>query len=71
MAQAQTDRLPYDIGYEAYHLRKHYSENPYVESDWRHNEWWLGWSSCSESDPGTWDDTADDFSASFKAGKAN
>lgn len=27
-------RLPYDIGAEVYQQRKHYSENPYTESDW-------------------------------------
>ena len=59
----------YDIGAEAYHQLKHYSENPYAKNDWRHNEWWLGWDSFRESDPDTWDDAADDFSAEFKASK--
>lgn len=65
----QSERLPYDIGAEAYHQLKHYSENPYAKNDWRHNEWWLGWDSFRESDPDTWDDAADDFSAEFKASK--
>lgn len=34
----QSDRLPYDIGAEAYYQRKHYSENPYAEGNWQHNE---------------------------------
>ena len=62
----EANRLPYDIGAEAYQLRKHYSENPYPQGDWRHEEWWLGWNSFTESDPDTWDDAADDFSESFK-----
>lgn len=45
------DRLPYDIGAEAYYSRKLPDDNPYAESDWRYNEWWLGWSSSEQSDP--------------------
>jgi len=37
-------RLPYDEGTEAYYNRKLPEGNPYPESDWRHEEWWLGWS---------------------------
>lgn len=69
--KSQADRLPYDIGAEAYHQRKHYSENPYSGSDWQNKEWWLGWDSCRESSPETWDDDADDFSENFKTGKEN
>jgi len=65
-----TKRLPYDIGAEAYHQLKHYSQNPFADADWQHNEWWLGWDSCRESDPDTWDYAADDFSGNFKASKA-
>ena len=58
----EQNRLPYDIGYEAYWLlRLHHTENPFPEGDWRHEEWWLGWESGRESDPDSWDDGSDSF----------
>lgn len=47
---SKKDRLPYDIGAEAYRDRKLPEDNPYASDDWRHNEWWLGWSHSEESD---------------------
>lgn len=68
---SKSERLPYDIGAEAYHQRKHYSENPYAKSDWQHNEWWLGWDSSRENSPETWNDIADNFSEQFKTSSEN
>ncbi|MCX4030142.1 hypothetical protein H0A36_17365 [Endozoicomonas sp. SM1973] len=55
------DRLPYDEGAEAYHLRKHYNTNPYPKEDWKHEEWYLGWSQSEECDGDSWDWSTDDF----------
>jgi len=43
-------RLPYDEGDEAYSKRLLLSANPYPEGDWRHDEWYLGWSAAEEID---------------------
>ena len=64
---SNSERLPYDVGVEAYRERIHYTKNPYQEGDWRHEEWWLGWNSCSEGDPDTWDDETDNFTAAYLA----
>lgn len=56
--------LPVVEGRIAYHNRKDTDTNPYVESDWRHNEWWLGWSMAEESDV---DEAYDWKTASFKS----
>lgn len=49
-SEAVVDRLPYDIGSEAYHNRKLPEENPYTEKTWQHDEWYLGWSQSEKSD---------------------
>lgn len=48
-------RLPYDEGAEAYYNRKLPEDNPYIEGDWRHDEWWLGWSQTEECDGQSYD----------------
>lgn len=35
--------LPFDLGTHAYRAKKHHSENPYSDDDWRQKEWWDGW----------------------------
>ena len=45
-----SDRLPYDEGDEAYSKRLLPSANPYAEGDWRHDEWYLGWSAAEQID---------------------
>lgn len=57
------DKLPYDEGYEAYQARLNTDSNPHPEPDWRHNEWYLGWSSAEETDQDQMFDFATD---SFK-----
>ena len=61
MSEQEKDRLPYDEGAEAYNQRKHYSINPYAESDWKHDEWHLGWSQQGECGGDSWDWATDDF----------
>lgn len=53
--------LPYDVGATDYGLKKHWRENPYTESDWRHDEWQLGWAHRRESDADGWDYATDTF----------
>ena len=60
MSATENERLPYDIGSEAYVKRIHYRENPYPESDWKHDEWYLGWSHQQESET-NWDWVSDDY----------
>ena len=45
-----TEKLPFDEGREAYMARKVPDTNPYSEDDWKHEEWWLGWSHKEECD---------------------
>lgn len=54
-------RLPYDEGAEAYYNRKLPDDNPYLEGDWRHDEWWLGWSQTEQCDGESWDFAAGKF----------
>ncbi len=50
MSNKIDENLPADEGRIAYQNRKNADTNPYVESDWRYNEWWLGWSMAEECD---------------------
>lgn len=45
------ERLPFDLGREAYIERQLPYSNPYSEDDWRNQEWWLGWNHEEEIDP--------------------
>jgi len=55
-------RLPYDEGAEAYYQRKTPEDNPYPKGDWRHDEWWLGWSGSEQSDDSqSWDFATNSF----------
>lgn len=45
------EQLPADEGRIAYEDRQTPEANPYPESNWKHNEWWLGWKMAEESDP--------------------
>jgi len=37
------------------------NENPYAKDEWKHNEWWLGWSQEEECDGESWDWETDSF----------
>ncbi|MFT6904838.1 MAG: hypothetical protein ACJAS1_001492 [Oleiphilaceae bacterium] len=41
--------LPAEEGHQAYLNKRQPSFNPYPEKDWRHIEWYLGWSFAKES----------------------
>ena len=43
--------LPADEGRIAYYNRKTPDANPYPEGDWKHDEWYFGWSTTEECDP--------------------
>lgn len=55
------DPLPFDLGAAAYRARKLPSENPFPAQDWRHEEWYLGWSSEEEGDSYSFDWTTGMF----------
>lgn len=58
----ETDQaLPFDEGRFAYRNRMHHTTNPYSEPDWKHKEWWLGWSDAEECDGITFDWKIDQF----------
>lgn len=57
MADQSKEKLPFDEGREAYMERKSPDSNPYAECDWKHDEWWLGWSherECDTEDSWSW-----------------
>lgn len=58
--------LPFDEGAQAYRDRKTPDSNPYPEDkdhadNWKHEEWWLGWSQEEECDGESWDWETDSF----------
>lgn len=56
------DKLPFDEGREAFMQMKSTDSNPYEEGDWRHDEWYLGWSHEEECDTtDSWDWSTDSF----------
>jgi len=59
------DTLPYDEGNKAFNDKVLPENNPYAEDDWRHDEWYLGWSHGEECDTtGSWDWSTDSFTNS-------
>lgn len=44
-----SEQLAYDEGYAAAMAGQDSDANPYAEHYWKHNEWWLGWSSHQEA----------------------
>ena len=46
------EKLPFDLGREAFMSQINLDQNPFKESDWQHNEWYLGWSDEEECDGG-------------------
>ncbi len=48
-------KLPVTEGSEAYQARQLPDANPYPEADWRHDEWYLGWSTDEQCDGESYD----------------
>lgn len=62
VTEQRDEYLPFDIGREAYIARMTPDLNPYKENDWRHEEWWKGWSHEEECDRDeSWDWSANKF----------
>ena len=59
---SDSEILPFDEGAQAYRDRKKPDSNPYTEKDWKHSEWWLGWSQEEECDGESWNWETDSFS---------
>jgi hypothetical protein len=52
----------YNLGFEAFEARRHYSENPFNEGDWqRADRWDEGWADAEAENPGAFDYGRDNF----------
>jgi len=55
------EMLAFVEGSQAYRERKSPDLNPYAKHNFKHNEWYLGWSQEEECDGESWDWKTDSF----------
>lgn len=51
--------MPADEGHDAF--RNRVSLNPYIKTDWKHDEWQFGWDCEEQSNPDVYDHVNDKF----------
>ena len=57
--KCSSDTLPSDQGHDAF--RDRVVKNPYLESQWQHDEWQFGWDCEEQSKPDLFDHANDKF----------